>query len=182
MTSFVAKDDNGVATADFECFPIELGDSWIFTHKFKSGGLHSFFISMYHNQDFPAGTVISSPYMYHKYPDVYSVYSRPNEDGIYYGERASINPIHRGKKWWTWYGYMTRVIMWGTFGIHVDVTPDRNTKMESFYQKATKGIGQELKTKNNGRMNYPDEEMPRDPAFPYSWQNNRISKRIKNEN
>ena len=77
-------------------------------------------------------------------------------------------------------GYMTRVIMWGTFGIHVDVTPDRNTKMESFYQKATKGIGQELKTKNNGRMDYPDEEMPRDPAFPQIWHNNRIGG--KNEN
>jgi len=180
MTKFYPKNDNGVRTADFESFPVELKNSWILIHKFKNNPHYSYLFSMYHNDDYPRGTVVVSPYIYHKYPDIYSLYNHPNDDGIYYGVRASVNPQYRGQGWWTWYGYMTRVIFWGTFGIHVDVTPDRNTKMEGFYQKATKGIGQELKTKNNGRMYYPDEEMPRDPAFPHIWHNNRVGG--KNEN
>lgn len=174
MTNFYPKMDGKVATADFECFPKELGNSWIFIHKFENHPLYSYLFSLYHNNDFEKGTVVMSPYIYHKYPDIYSVYAKPQKDDIHYGIRVNVNPKFRGRGWWTWYGYLTRVIFWGTFGIHVDSTQERNTKIENFYQKATNAIGQNWKTENSGRNNYPDEEMPRDPAFPYIWYNNRI--------
>lgn len=181
MTNFYPKKDKEVMTADFDSFPEELGNSWIMIHKFNNHRFYSYMFCMYHNDDFPRGTIIVSPYFYHKYPDIYSLYNHPDDNDVYHGVRASINPIHRGKKWWTWYGYMTRVIMWGTFGIHVDVTADRNSKIENFYQKATAAIGQEWQIKNNGRLEYSDEEMPRDVAFPYTWHNNRIVEKVNNE-
>lgn len=182
MTNIFPKMCGGVPTADLEKFPEELGNSWIFIHKFENHPFYSYLFSLYHNEDFPAGTVIISPYLYHRYPDIYSIYSKPDENNIYYGMRASINPRYRGQKWWNWYGYLTRIIFWGNLNIHVDVTSDRNKKMEQFYQNATALFEQNNKIKNDGRMYLPDEEMPRDPAFPYIWYNQRIGGKIYNEN
>lgn len=182
MTNFKKKIDNGIVTLDFESFPKELGNSWIFIHEFKNHPFYSYLFSMYHNDDFPKGTIVVSPFFYHKYPDIYSLYSKKTDKNIYLGERASVNPKYRGQTWWIWYAYMTRVIFWDILGIVVDITPDRNKKMEAFYQKyTTQYRTDEDNIENNGRMNYPSEEMPRDPAFPYIWYNNRISAKNKKE-
>lgn len=178
MTKFYPKVVDGVVTGDFECFPTELDNGWIFIHKFENHPMYSYLFSMYNNDDFPRGTVVVSPYIYHKYPDIYSLYAKETEDGKYLGERAQINPRYRGRKWWTWYGYMTRIIFWGTFQKHIDATSERNNKMETFYQKAIKAFDQTWQLPNDGREKYPDEEMPRDPMFPYVWYNHRIGGKI----
>lgn len=181
MTNVTPKFDGKVLTADLDKFPEELGNSWIIIHKFENHPFYSYMFCMYHNDDFPAGTIIVSPYFYHKYPDVYSLYAKKNKDNVYLGVRASVNPRHRGKGWWTWYAYLTRVIFWGNFKIVVDVTPDRNTKMENFYKKASKLFNHKNKTENDGRIKSPDQEMPRDSSFPYTWYNQRIGGKISHE-
>lgn len=180
MTNIYPKFDGKVLTADFEKFPQELGNSWIVIHKFDNHSFYSYMFCLYHNDDFPPGTVLMSPYFYHKYPDIYSLYTKENSEGILFGIRASVNPKHRGKKMWTWYAYLTRILFWGNLGVIVDVTEDRNKKMDNFYEKASQVFNHKEKTKNDGRISYPSEEMPRDPAFPYIWHNQRIEGK-KNE-
>lgn len=181
MTNFIPKTEGNIVTADFECFPTELENGWIFIHEFKNNKLFSNLFSMYKGDDFPRGTVVVSPYIYHRYPDIYSLYEQPNAEGIILGSRGQINPRYRGRKWWTWYAYMTRVIFWGNFKKHIDVTPERNTKMETFYQKARKDFNQDWQMENTGRNKYPDEEMPRDPIYPYIWYNHRVGGKIEEE-
>jgi hypothetical protein len=181
MTKFYPKIDGEVFTADFECFPKELENGWIFIHEFQDHKLLSHLFSMYKSNDFLRGTVIVSPYFYHKYPDIYSLYTKKTKDGKYLGSRIQINPIHRGKKWLMWYAYMTRVIFWGTFKKHVDVVAERTAKIENFYSKATKSINQDQYLKNDGRKDFPDEEMGRDLAHPYVWYHHRIGGKIEKE-
>jgi hypothetical protein len=174
------KKNNNVVTIDLDKFPEELENSWCFIHDFKNNhNMYSYMFCLYNNDDFPKGTVIISPYFYHKYPDIYSLYSKPNEDKVMFATRVHVNPKHRGKQWMIWYAYITRDIFWNNFGFIADVTSDRNKKVESWYKRYTELSGQEMKTQNNGRMNYPSEEMPRDPAYPYIWYNNRISEKVK---
>lgn len=182
MTNIYPKFDGDILTADLDIFPSELGNSWIFIHEFGDNHpFYSYMFCLYHNDDFPAGTVVTSPYFYHRYPDIYSLYDKKNEDGIYYGVRASVNPRYRRQGWWTWYAYLTRIIFWGNLGIVVDVTPDRNKKMDNFYENAANTFNHKEKIKNDGRVELPDTEMPRDVGFPYIWYNQRISERISNE-
>lgn len=181
MTNFVTKIDGDVITLELECFPVELENGWIFIHEFENHKLFSNLFSMYKNDDFTRGTIIVSPYIYHRYPDIYSLYTHKTQDDRYLGCRAQINPRYRGRKWWTWYAYMTRVIFWGNFKKHIDVVAERNTKMENFYQKGRKVFNQKWQLENDGRNNYPDEDMARDLAYPYVWYNHRIGGKIEKD-
>jgi hypothetical protein len=183
MTNFIPKNDNGIATGDFECYPTELENSWIFIHKLKNHSFYSYVFSMYHNDDLKTGTIVVSPYFYHKYPDVHSLYCHQDKDtGIYFGVSGWVNPKHRRKGWWFWYGLLTRIIFWGNFNIYVDAGGDRDKKMESFYQKATHIIKQKNKIENDGRSTQPEGEMQRDVVYPYTWYNHRIGGKIEKEN
>lgn len=186
MTNFVAKKDGDVITGDLECFPHELENSWMVIHKFKNHNLNSYMICMYKNDDLPKGTVIYSPYFYHKYPDAHSIYLKENDENKILGSRIQINPRYRGRGWLKWYILMTRIIPWGNFGIHIDSVAERNAKLESSYLSVT-NIAKEkfgLKDyglKNDGRSHYPENEMPRDTAHPETWYNHRIGGKIKKE-
>lgn len=181
MTNFYSKNDNGVATVDLEAFPYELENSWMIIHKFKNHNFNSYMICMYNNNDFPRGTIIFSPYFYHKYPDVHSIYLKENDEKKYLGSRIQINPFHRGKGWLKWYILLTRVVPWGNLGIVIDSVAERNAKLESSYQTVKKMGGQGNGLENDGRKNYPGNEMPRDTAHPETWYNHRIGGKISKD-
>jgi hypothetical protein len=183
MTNFIPKNDNGVATMDFECYPLELEDSWMFIHKLEDHFNYSYVFSMYKNNDFPKGTLIISPYFYHKYPDIHSLYTHQDkENGLYYGVSGWVNPKYRRRGFWYWYGIMTRVILWGNLGIHMDMGGDRDHKMEKSYQKIISSLKQEKIVENDGRAKQAETEMPRDVVFPYTWYNHRIGGKVETEN
>lgn len=182
MTKFIPKEDGDVATGDFEKYPTELENSWILIHKLENHPFYSYMFSMYKNDDLPTGTIIMSPYFYHRYPEIHSLYYHKDEKtNTYFGVSGWVNPRYRRRGWWFWYGLMTRVIFWGNLNMYVDAGGDRDKKMEGFYQKATSAIKQKRKTENDGRANFPESEMQRDVAHPYTWYNHRVGGKIEKE-
>lgn len=183
MTNFVKKNINNVDVISIESYPTELESSWMYINKLSDHDHYSYVYSMYANNDLPKGTIVVSPYFYHKYPDIHSLYLHPTkESGIYYGVSGWVNPRHRRKGWWLWYGIMTRIIFLGNFNIEMDVGGDRDSKMEAAYQKVVKMLEHEKKAvKNDGRSQLPETEMQRDVVFPYTWYNHRIGGKIERE-
>lgn len=181
MTKFIPKDDNGVATGDFECYPTELGNSWIFIHKLKDHKFYSYVLSMYKNDDLPRGTVIISPYFYHKYPHIHSLYLHPGKSGTIYGVSGWVHPKYRRRGQWLWYGLLTRILFWGNLKIFMDIGGDRDKKMEASTRKMKEIIKQQSMVPNDGRMHQNDDEMPRDVVYPYIWYNHRVGGLIEKE-
>lgn len=182
MTNFSLKNDNGIATAELESYPTELENSWIIVHKMKDHRFYAYMFCMYKNNDMPIGTIINSPYFYHRYPYIHSLYCHIDKElNTYFGVSGWVHPKHRKKGWWSWYSLLTRVIFWGNFKIYVDAGGDRDRKMENLYQKVTAMINQKNKTKNDGRVNQKEIEMQRDVASPHTWYNHRIGGKIEKE-
>lgn len=180
MTEVTPITVNGINLIDLSGFPDVLGNMWMHVHKINDSQTISCIVSFYKNDDFPAGTVIESPYIYHKYPDAYAMYALKSEGGVYFGIRAYTNPFYRRNGWWRWIVFMLRIVLYSNFGMINEVSTDRNSILENVYKKALKIGGQAYnKYFNDGRMKFPNKEMPRDSGYPYVWYNNRIAGKIE---
>jgi hypothetical protein len=155
---------------EFNEYPKELENTWLHVYKVKDHFDLSYIVSFYKNNDYPRGTVIVSPFLYHKYPDGYVIF-----DKQYFSSRIYGNPMYRGRGWWKWVPIVLRTFFYSNMNkIFVDATPERSMAGERSYKKALPYLKQKNPTINNGRMNLGEMEPPRDPTSPYIWYNNRV--------
>jgi|AntAceMinimDraft_5_1070358.scaffolds.fasta_scaffold01601_3 hypothetical protein len=180
MTKVVPIKINDYNFVDLSCFPKELENMWVHVQKIKNSLTISCIVSFYKNDDFLPGTVIESSYTYHRYPDAYAMYGLKTELGIYFGVRAYTSPRYRRRGWWKWLMFILRDVLYNNFEMMTEVSADRNKVLENIYKKAL-NMGNQVYNKyfNDGRMLFPEKEMPRDSGYPYIWYNHRIGGKIK---
>jgi hypothetical protein len=175
MTNVVTNTVNEKKIPYLSSFPKELENVWVHVHKFENHPTLSLVVSLYKNDDFKKGTIIISPYFYHKYPDVYCVYTKDVDGETHIGTRAYTNPKYRGRGYWKWFILFLRSFLYNNLQMYTDVSPERNSFMEKAYKNVQKTINYEYdKYKNDGKMYTKEYQEPRDPCFPDIWYNHRI--------
>lgn len=185
MNNFTVKESfDKLSTGEFKNYPPELENSWIIFHKIDDHHQYAYMLCMYKNSDLPTGTIVESPYYYHRYPDVHSTYNHKDKiTGKNFGVTGWVNPKYRRRGFWFWYSVFVWTILWNNFNIRIDAGGDRDKKMENFYNKVTKTIKQDSQTKNNGMKNFnlSDDQVQRDTSYPYTWYNHRIGGKVETE-
>lgn len=161
---------NEIVIPNLEDYPQELENSWIHIYKVEDHFDISYIVSFYNNDDYPRGTIIVSPFLYHIYPDSYVIFNKDN-----LSTRIYTNPVYRGRGYWKWIPQVLRCFFYNNFdNIYLDSSPERSMAGEKAYKKAIEIMKQKKIYVNNGRMKLGELEPPRDPSFPYIWYNNRI--------
>lgn len=182
MTEYTFKEVNGVKLVDFSNFPEELENMWMAIHKFNNHGTLSAIAYIYKNDKYPPGTIVETPYMYHEYPDAYSVYLKENEDGVFIGTRVYTNPKYRGRGWWKFLFGFLRDVLYTNFNMYTDSTEERTVAVEKMYQHAQKMLNQDAYNQNDGRFFVEEILPPRDPCYPEIWYNHRIGGKVNEIN
>jgi GNAT superfamily N-acetyltransferase len=183
MTDVVTNIINEKKIPYLSSFPEELENVWVHVHKFENHPTLSLVVSLYKNDDFKRGTVIVSPYFYHKYPDVYCIYTKDIDGDTYIGARAYTNPKYRGRGYWKWFILFLRSFLYNNLQMYTDVSPERNSFLEKAYVSAHI-IAKKTITKyfNDGKMFTRDGKEPRDPCFPDIWYNQRVGGKVEENN
>lgn len=166
---------DNIDMVNFNEVPYPIDSLWFHLHKLNNNSTSSWVLSAYHSDDFPGGTIIKSPYIYHKFPDFYVTYSFPDEENVYLATRTSINPKYRGNGWIKPFILFIKTFLYNNFNILTDISTERNMAIERAYIAIHK-MGKRLykKYKNDGTMFGKMVEMPRDPCYPSIWYNHRI--------
>ena len=176
----VKKIDNEKVIFDFSSLPVQLKKMWAVITIIENHPLISFSLAIYKNDDYEEGTIIVSPYFYHKYPDLYAVGNKE-----YNTVRIYTNPIHRRKSQWKIIALLFRSFFYSNLNIYSDIAEDRSP----LGQKAYLELKQEVKKMGNLdekyfstsgiiKNDFDEEKIPRDPCFPNVWYNNRIGGRF----
>jgi hypothetical protein len=164
---------------DLESFPEEIKNTWMHIVKLDRHPHISYVVAIYKNDDFPEGTIILSPYFYHKYPDFYAL-----EDKEVNAFRIYTNPIYRGQKHWKGFPMILRNFFYYSCGIYSDVGKERSLSGEMLYKSLKKMADMpenEDPAPNNRTVVDSEVNPPRDPCYPNVWYNQRIERMISVE-
>jgi len=166
---------------DIKSKPETLENFWAVVTKIKRHPFISYAIGIYLNDDFPEGTIIVSPYFYHKYPDFYVVYDKNNRT-----MRLYANPVYRGNRYWEYFAFIFRNFFYFNLNLYTDLGSLRTDYVHKMYLRLKESVLEKSNlTEENDNSSpiinesFSEKDIPRDPCFPYIWYNQRIGE--KNE-
>ena len=161
---------NGAQYLHFD-FPEKLTGFWVHVCVEPDTKDFTYIVSIYKNNLHPTGTVLLSNTLPYDYPDMYMCV-----DNNYHAIRVYTNPIHRRNGYWVLFGVFFKSFFATQFYVNLEAPFDRSKLTDRIYAKARHIVGQTFVTPtlSGGRIDNPEMEPPRDPAFPLIWFSQRI--------
>lgn len=161
---------------NLKSFPEEIKNTWMHIIKIDRHPQLSYVVAIYKNNDFPEGTIILSPYFYHRYPDFYALYEKDIK-----AFRIYSNPMYRRQYHWNGFPMILRNFFYNSLGIYTDVIEERSLSAEKIYQKLkkmSKMPEEQDPSPNNNAIVDAQVNPPRDPCYPNVWYNHRIEGKV----
>jgi hypothetical protein len=178
MTEFVPEViNNNKLIFDIQSKPKNLKNFWAVVTKIKRHPFISHAVAIYINDKKPNGTIIYSNYFYHEYPDLYVIYDKDNN-----AIRVYTGILHRNKRYWEYFAFLFRNFFYFNLDIYTDIAKDRTDYAEKMYLRIVDSVSDRLSSGkdyynpiSNARTEFSEENIPRDPCFPYIWYNHRMA-------